>query len=92
MSRRFMTVFWIKFLKYLVTLYLLIPLIDSYHLPLEFIYSLETPKILVNNICPEFFNCNSCKFLEIISFLENIDTMSNLKNVELVNAVFKFLS
>lgn len=68
----------------------LIPLFDSYHPPLEFIYPLKIAEFLVESISQEFFNYNSCNFMEIIAFLENIDIMSNIKNLKHENSVLKF--
>jgi len=56
--------------------YSLIPLIDSYHPPLDFIYSLEISEILDEPNSLELFNYNSCNYIEIIAFLENIDILA----------------
>ncbi|KAF0760449.1 MI domain-containing protein [Aphis craccivora] len=70
--------------------YSLIPLIDSYYPPLDFIYSLEISEILDEPNSPELFNYNSCNYLEIIEFLENIDILANIINLDLDNAILKF--
>jgi len=70
--------------------YSLIPLIDLYHPPLDFIYSLEISEILYEPNSPESFNYNSCNYLVIITFLENNNIFANIINLDLDNAILKF--
>lgn len=70
--------------------YYLIPLINSYRLPLEFIYSLVISEILDEPSSSELFNYNFCNYMEIVIFLENIDILSNIINLDLKNAILKF--
>jgi hypothetical protein len=57
----------------------LIPLIDSYHSPLDFILSISTPEFLSETSCPIVFNFNACNYNDVNLFLNSIDLMSNLK-------------
>lgn len=68
----------------------LIPLIDSYHPPLEFISHFPIPNIYFQTISPVIFNFNSCNFNDILAFLSHIDIMDNITTLNLENAILKF--
>lgn len=51
----------------------LIPIVDSYHPPLEFIFPVTIQNHIFKSIYSEVFNFNSWNFSEIITFLSNLD-------------------
>jgi len=61
----------------------LIPLFDSYHPPLEFLYPLNLANTLKDQSNPIVYNFNACNFNEITRFLANIDMIPNLTNLHL---------
>jgi hypothetical protein len=65
------------------------PLIDSYHPPLDFILSISTPEFLSETSCAVVFNFNACNYNDVNLFLNSIDLMSNLINLNVDLAVLK---
>lgn len=70
--------------------YSLIPLIDLYHPPLEFITSFTITNPSIQSIYPEIFNFNSCNFNDILALLSCIDIMDNIYTLDLESAILKF--
>lgn len=68
----------------------LTPLVDSYHPPLKFFYPANSPNLLNDQLNPVVFNFNDCNFNDIIRFLNNLDIISNLNNLNLNAAISKF--
>jgi hypothetical protein len=68
----------------------LIPLVDSYHPPLEFLYSLNLPNLLNDQSNSVVFNFNACNFNEITRFFANIDMIPNFINLHLDAAICTF--
>ncbi|KAL4104571.1 hypothetical protein QTP88_019866 [Uroleucon formosanum] len=63
----------------------LTPLIDSYHPPLDLIYSILVSKVVPESVCSIIHNFNY-----LITFLSNIDLNYNILNLDLEKSVLKF--
>jgi hypothetical protein len=68
----------------------LTPLIDSYHPPLDFLFSSTVSNDVPEPYNPTVYNFNSCNYSDIISFLSSIDINSNLIGLNTENSVLKF--
>jgi hypothetical protein len=69
----------------------LVPSIDKYHPPIEFLIKFKKPLLSEHLEPPYIFNFKKCKFNEITQFLSNIDFDLNLDvNLSLDDIIIKF--